>query len=34
VRYLHRLQRVLTNLMISDLCRLAIGETLPEDKPL
>ncbi len=24
----------LTNLMISDLCRLAIGETLPEDKPL
>jgi hypothetical protein len=22
------------NLMISDLCRLAIGETLPEDKPL
>jgi len=24
----------LTNLMISDLCRLAIRETLPEDKPL
>jgi Fe-S oxidoreductase len=24
----------LKNLMISDLCRLAIGETLPEDKPL
>jgi Fe-S oxidoreductase len=24
----------MTNLMISDLCRLAIGETLPEDKPL
>ena len=24
----------LQNLMISDLCRLAIGETLPEDKPL
>jgi Fe-S oxidoreductase len=24
----------LTNLMVSDLCRLAIGETLPEDKPL
>ena len=24
----------LTNLMISDLCRLAVGETLPEEKPL
>jgi Fe-S oxidoreductase len=24
----------MANLMISDLCRLAIGETLPEDKPL
>jgi Fe-S oxidoreductase len=23
----------LTNLMISDLCRLAVGETLPEEKP-